>query len=239
MNIFTNEKIIKRNTQIARFSSLAGLVVLIGGMLVSFGKPELVSISFAALVAGFILSQIGIYFTNRWGRRPRPDELINQALKGLDSKYSIYHYITPTSHLLVGPAGVWVLMPRHQRGVITYSNGRWRQRGGGLMQSYLRLFAQEGLGRPDLEIPAEIGTLKKYLASKLPEGEVPEIQAALVFFNDKADIQIEEDAAPMAPTLMVGKLKDFIRKNAKNKPISIDRAVAIQQALPGGVESQI
>lgn len=237
MNIYTNEKIIKRNTQIARYSSMGGLVVLILGMVVSFGKPELVSVSFGALLIGFILSQVGIFYTNRWGRRPRPDELLNKALKGLDGRYSVYHYLTPVAHLLVGPSGVWVLLVRHQRGEITFAKGRWKQRGGGFMQTYLRLFAQEGLGRPDLEIPAEIESAQKYLREKLGEGELPDIQAALVFFNDKAELKFDNEA-PSAPTLMVGDLKDFIRKTAKGKPISAERAAAIQGSLPQGEVTQ-
>ena len=59
--------------------------------------------------------------------------------------------LPPTAHLLVGPVGVWVLMPRHQAGRITYdeNKNRWRQKGGNF---YLKIFAQENLGRPDLEI---------------------------------------------------------------------------------------
>lgn len=233
MRIITNEPLIRRNRRIAQIASLSGLSVLIGGMIISFGKPELINLAFAALIIGFILSQIGIYYTNRWGRRPRPDEMLNQALKGLDDKYAIYHYTTPVSHLLVGPAGLWVLLPRHQRGTITFRNGRWRQSGGGLLLAYLRLFAQEGLGRPDLEIRSETENLKTFIKKRLPENDVPPVQAALVFTDDRVDIQISEEDNPLAPTLHLSKLKEFIRKTAKSKPISLDKAARIQQILDG------
>jgi hypothetical protein len=231
MNIFTNEALIKRNTRVAQIASLTGLVVLIGGMIVSFTRQELVNIAFAALLVGFVLSQVGIYYTNRWGRRPRPDELLNTALKGLDGKYAIYHYLTPASHVLVGPAGVWVLMARHQRGMITYEKGRWRQRGGGPLQAYLRMFAQEGLGRPDLEILNEIEALQKHLNKKLPEGSAPAVQSALIFTNPNVDLRINEEEVPTAPTMILGDLKEFIRKSAKNKGLSQTKATEIQQAL--------
>ena len=235
MNIATNDKLVKRNRRIAQIASISGLVVLIGGMVISFQRQDLLNISFASLIAGFVLSQIGIYFTNRWGRSPRPDELLNQALKGLDGKYALYHYLTPVSHLLVGPAGVWILMPRHQRGTISLYKGRWRHSGGGFVQAYLKLFGQESIGRPDLEIQNDIGNLNKFLEKNRPEGtegnSLPEIHAALVFTNDQVNIQIGDDETPPAPTLQLNKLKEFIRKTAKNSPLSLAKVDQIQQII--------
>ncbi|MBU0511973.1 MAG: hypothetical protein KKD28_13985 [Chloroflexi bacterium] len=228
MNIVKNERTIKRNSRIGQIVTIAALAILGGGMYITFTKPEMINISITALLAGFLLSQIGIYFTNRWGRKPRPDDLLDQALKGLDKNYTIYHYHTPASHVLVGPAGVWTLIPKHQRGTVTYSKNRWRQKGGGVFLAYLKIFAQEGIGRPDLELESEVDALKRYLAKKLPDLELPPIQAALVFTHPEADIQVDE--AP-APTLPMKKLKDFIRKSAKGKPISSETVQAIQDVL--------
>lgn len=227
MEISTNDRLIKRNARIGQITSITGLVVLAGGMFISFTRPEMFSISLVALLVGFGLSQIGIYFGNRWGRRPRPDEVLNAALKGLDGRYSLYHYTTPSSHLLVGPAGVWVLMPRHQAGTITYDEGkkRWKQKGGNL---YLKIFAQENLGRPDLEVGSEIHAVASALEKQLGEGKIPDVQAALVMTNEKCEV--DADNAP-APTLEVKKLKDFIRKTAKSKPISLDLVKEIQSSF--------
>ena len=228
MEIFTNEPLIRRNARIGQISSIAGLVVLGGGMYISFANPQLFNISMIALLLGFALSQVGIYFGNRWSRRPRPDEVLNQALKGLDGRFNLYHYRTATGHLLVGPAGIWVLMPRSIRGTILYdeAKNRWRQKGGNL---YLKIFAQEGLGRPDLEIGGEVDAVTRYLKKLLPEREFPQIQAALIFTNEKTEV--EADNAPI-PTLQARKLKELIRKTAKGNPISLDLVKEIQQALP-------
>jgi hypothetical protein len=205
--------------------------VLAGGMFVSFQYPEQANWSFLALLLGFVLSQVGIYYSNRYSRKPRPDELIDQALKGMDKKYALYHYLTPATHLLVGPSGLWVLLPYYQRGTITFSKGRWRQQGGGLLYQYLKLFAQEGLGRPDMDVANQTNALKSYLQKRLPEESLPEIQAALVFTNPKAQIAIPEDENPPAETVLLKDLKELIRKSGKSKTISQDKVKLIQDAL--------
>ena len=106
MKIIKNEKLIARNGKIGNWVSLAALAVLGIGMYISFTQPELFTISLVCLLVGFIMTQIGMYMGNRWGRSPRRDEKIDTGLKGLHSDFSIYHYTTPVSHVLVGPAGV-------------------------------------------------------------------------------------------------------------------------------------
>ncbi|HSQ27393.1 MAG TPA: hypothetical protein VLM80_09740 [Anaerolineales bacterium] len=228
MNIVRNDKTIKRNSRIAQFTMLGGLVVLAAGMFISFRYPEQFGISLGALMVGFLLSQVGIYFSNRWGRRPRPDELIDQALKGLDNKYSLYHYSTPVSHLLVGPAGIWILLPYYQRGKITFQNGRWKQKGG---NAYLKIFAQESLGRPEMEVAGEMDSLKAYFSKILPEDISPEINVAMIFTNAKAEIDIPEGEMPPAETIPIVKLKELVRKTSKAKGLSLEKVKVIQDAI--------
>lgn len=230
MRVIKNEKLIKRNATIGSVITILSLAILGGGMYITFTKPELLYISVLALLVGFILSQVGIFFTTRWGRKPRPDELLDQALKGLDKRYALYHYQSPTAHLLVGPAGIWTLIPKHQRGLITYEKNRWKQKGGGLMQKYLRVFAQEGIGRPDLEIESEVDRVGKYIRKTLPDLEQQSINAALVFFHPEVELDVED--AP-TPTLFSKKLKEHFRNKAKSNPLSPEIYEAIQEHLGG------
>ena len=229
MKIVKNEKLIKRNSKIGQYTSLGALVVLGIGMYISFTRSELFVWALAALLVGFTLTQIGMYFGNRWGRSPRPDEKLDAGLKGLPRGFVIYHWTTPVAHLLVGPAGIWVLMPYHQRGQVTYRKNRWKMSGGGFLQNYMRLFGQEGLGRPDLEAEAEINSLRKSLAAEMEDGEIPEINAALVFTADGIDIDAED--APM-PALTLKRLKEFMRNKAKEKPISATELEKVKAVLP-------
>ncbi|HZM21754.1 MAG TPA: hypothetical protein VFC02_08420, partial [Anaerolineales bacterium] len=142
MKIIKNEQRIKRNAQIGSWISLAAMAVLGLGMYISFTRTELITLSLTALIIGFTLTQVGMYLGNKYGRSPRPDEKLDAGLKGLPNDYVMYHYTTPVSHLLVGPAGAWVILPYHQPGQVTFKKNRWRLSGGGFLQSYMRIFGQ-------------------------------------------------------------------------------------------------
>ena len=230
MRIVKNEKLIKRNARIGQYTSFAALAVLGVGMYISVQRQDLFVYAVVSLILGFAMTQIGMYFSNRWGRSPRPDEQLDAALKGLPGDTSLFHYTTPVPHLLVGPAGVWILQTYHQRGKVAYSRNRWRLSGGGFMQAYMSVFGQEGIGRPDVDISTEVNSLKKYLAKQLDEQEIPEIQAALVFTNEAAEIDAAD--APM-PALKAKQLKDFVRQKAKERPIGTMQMQKVLSALDG------
>ena len=229
MKIIKNEKLIKRYGTIGSWLSLAALVVLGLGMYISFTRQELFAYSLIALVLGFTLTQIGMYLGNKFGRSPRPDEKLDAGLKGLQNEFVIYHYTAPPSHLLVGPAGVWIIMPYHQRGQVTFKKNRWRLSGGGFLQSYMRLFGQESLGRPEIEVEGEIRSLKKYLLKHMDESEIPGIDALMVFTSDT--IEIAADDAPIR-ALKLKQVKEFMRQKGKEKKISQMQLAAIKAALP-------
>jgi hypothetical protein len=230
MKVVTNSKLIKRNAKIGQFTSIGALVVLGIGLFISFKLPDKFVYSLAALLLGFFMSQIGMYYGNRWGRSPRPDELIDKGLKGLGRDYSVYHYVTAVPHLLVGPAGIWTLMPYYQSGTIVYDRKRWKSKGGGFIQSYLRLFGQENMGRPEVESGAEIESLKRYLTRLLPEGsEIPQIRSLLLFTSPKAELKVEN--APL-PAITPKELKDFMRERSKEEAISETTLDILLRALP-------
>jgi hypothetical protein len=70
MNIYIDQKLVKRNSRIGQGFMLGGLVILGAGMYISFQYEELFNWSLLALIAGFLASQVGIYYSNRWGRYP-------------------------------------------------------------------------------------------------------------------------------------------------------------------------
>jgi len=238
MYTFTNETHIKRFARIGQFASISGLLLLGGGLFISFRQPDQVAFSLGALLLGFGVSQIGIYLGNRYARFPRPDQALGKALKGLDRNYTLYNFVSPAAHLLIGPAGIWILLAKPQRGQVTYSNGRWRQKGGFVL-NYLKIFAQEGIGRPDIEVEAEVEGFKKFLAKEIPGKEFPDPQVALVFINEQAEIDAPD--APN-PTLTLKELKNFIRNETKGQKYRLnpEQMQAIKEVLeaPWDVEEE-
>jgi hypothetical protein len=104
--------------------------------------------------------------------------------------------------------------------------------GGGFMQSYMRIFGQENLGRPDIEIENETDSLQRFLAKHMEEeSQTPEIKSLIVFTNDAVEINAEDTPVP---AMKLKQVKDFIRQKAKEKPISALQLAAVKGALPEG-----
>lgn len=220
MKIIANEKLIKRNNRLGQIASIGSLVVLAVGMFYSFKDTQgtYMTLTFSALVLGFIMFQVGNYFLNRWGKSPRPDELLSQALKGLDDKYSLYHYSTEIAHLLVGPAGIIALLPYPQVGKIYFDANKkqWKQSGGNF---FMKVFAQESLGRPANEADYAKQQLEKYLLKIGVGADQAKASSLLVFTNEKA--VIEGEGSP-TPYVTLEKFKDYIRKQAKTENLDAD-----------------
>jgi hypothetical protein len=225
MRIISDTKKIDRNRKIGLYTLFGSLITWVIGLVLSF--QNVIGYAYAALLAGLILSQIGFYYGNRWGRTPRIDERLTQGLKGLDDRYTLYHYRGPVPHILTGPSGVWVLVPQYQEGTIVYEKERFRQQGVGVFK---RLFAQEGLGRPDLEAQGYQQDMVKFLKKQLPEDKaMPEVQPLIVFINPKASVQTTDSPIP---ALHVDKLKDFIRRKLKVQSVSMNIIGEVEEVLP-------
>ena len=122
-----------------------------------------------------------------------------------------------------------MLLPYHQRGKVEFRNDRWRLSGGGALQTYMRIFGQEGLGRPDADAKTEINLLQKFLARKLDAADVPEVKALIVFTNDEVELDVDE--LPI-PAMKLKKLKEFMRLNSKNRALSADQIEEELQQSP-------
>jgi hypothetical protein len=225
MKIIANEKLIKRNNRIGQITSIGSLVVLAVGMFYSFKDSQgtYMTFTFTTLILGFILFQVGNFYLNRFGKSPRPDELISQSLKGLDDHYSLYHYTTDVSHLLVGPAGVYSILPYGQEGTLYYDANKkqWRQKGGNF---FMKVFGQEGMGRPVGEAEIAREELERYLLKVGVGKEKVTGSPVLLFTNERATIEGEGSPVPYTTS---EKFKDFIRRKAKEADFDAEPVIEL------------
>jgi hypothetical protein len=209
MRTFRNDQFIQKRATIGRYVSLFGLGVLVLGLVICFTAPEFIGISYATLIVGFIASQIGTYYGNRYARLDRPDEVLSKALKGFDDRYALYQYTTPAGNVLVTPNACYVFAVKMQSGPIVYRNGKWQHDVG--WKRLFKALAQEGLGNPITDVETETNALKRYLDKHLPGVEVP-LQSVIIFGHDRARLDVNESPVP---AMHVKKLKDWLRGAGK------------------------
>ncbi len=231
MNIIRNDKLIKRNKTIGQICTYGSLIILIIGLVFAFGGDiSRILWSYAALIVGFILSQIGMYFTNRFGRNPRFDEIFATAFEKLRSDYTFYVYSSPVPMLLIGPCHIWVPIPVTASGKISYVNGKWKQEGGNFM---MKVFGQEGLGKPDREALADEEAIRSYLASKgIPEESQPPINHVLVVLMKNTKVG-DVSEAPI-PVVELPEIKRYIRRVDREScetPLSEEQIEQLNAAL--------
>jgi len=232
MKIIRNEKLIKRNAKISQYVLYAALITLVLGIYFTLTKsdPEEIGLAYLFLIPSYILVQISITMGNVWSRSPRPDEVVANSLKGLDNQYSLYIYSTAIPHLLIGPAGIWAIKAYHQSGKIYLHEKKkvLKQKGGG--NFFTKFFANESIGNVAKESVVTSEKLEKYF-NKHDISDHPTINVANVFISD--DIAIDVDSAEYPEVLLTAdKLKDFIRKTAKQ--VNVEAAVIdeIVEKLP-------
>ena len=94
----------------------------------------------------------------------------------------------------------------------------------------MKIFGQEGIGRPDLEADAAIEAVKKYFAEKEIDFPADAIHPVLVFINPKSEI--DPEARFRYDTIPLDKIKDLIRKYAKENRFSPEFIDEVTDKLP-------
>jgi hypothetical protein len=210
MRVTTNSKLIKRRAKFGTYASLGGIAILAGGMIASF-RPNTVWLSLIALVAGFVLAQYGNYNLRRWGRSPRPDQILEESLKGFDDKYHYYAWSLAAPYVLLTPHGLYSFITRDQNGEVTVNGANWKTKFS--LGRALLMFSQEGLGNPTQEAQAHAAKLQDWIRAKLPDVPVS-VQPAIVFIDPRAQLQVNE---PVVPVLDPKSIKKWLRGAGKGE----------------------
>jgi hypothetical protein len=206
-------KLKKRATQV----SLVGFLFLAGGFILLFMVDQLGSrvylYQLLALFAGFALTQYGLYLQHRYSFSPRPDEVLDDAVKSVARDGIMYHYMLPAPQVLLTPAGPIVFALKYQTGVIRAEGDKWSQKGLGIS----RFFGQQGLGNPTRDAEKMVKGLAGYISRQAPDIEEVPIGAMIVFTSKNRD---ELDVAgSRIPAMHYSKVKGFLKQQGKGPPL--------------------
>ena len=230
MKISINDNLIRRNKLISQIMLYMAIGLIVLGLILSFTNINNANVflSYLVLLPAYIFMQINVFMANKWGKNPRLDQIITNSLKGLDNSYNVYHYTTGVSHLLVGPAGIWIIKPYHQYGTISYDEQKkkYKQKGGGNFLS--KFFALDAVPDIERETKIQLADLEKYM-DKIGVKHYPKPIVANVFYKKEASLQTQN--APHL-SLRIEKLKDVIRQNAKRNPVDSNSLDKIKEYLP-------
>jgi len=211
MRRIRNDRLIRRNSILGRGLLFGGLGILAAGFLVSLASPGVVLPFLVVAVTGMLTSQLGIALMSRWSRGPRLDELLDAGLKGLDDRYAVVHYALGAPHALLGPSGVFALIPVVEDGTVRESNGRWTRSlpRRGLLRPARTDSLSDLAGRGRRQVSSLVRSIGK------TTGETGEVtaRAVLVFLSARAEIESPGSTEP--PAVHIKKLKEWVRRQPK------------------------
>lgn len=212
MRVVTNKDFIKKRIRFTQRGSLIGLGLLVVSFVLSMTERNIL-FAWGLLLAGSIIAMSAARLGNRYVRPPRPDEVLDKLLKGLDNKYVLYHYYHPAEHLLQTPSGLIAIQAQEQRGKITVRNRHWRH---GPFWQRLRVLAGEmGLGNPARRLRSILAAISRGAQGvEGKDGAIP-VEGIIVFYKGKVELDVQD---PEFPVVGVEDLKETIRQMAEAHP---------------------
>lgn len=229
MQIVRHAQYIKDQKRRGRWLALVGFILLSGSLFVAW-YPSLLIAAYVAMLAGFVMFNMGMQGIGKWSRDPRNDQLIDHRLKGLSDRNTVIHYAKPggkvVEHLLVYPGGVMVLTAKELDGKITQRRQSWRKAGGAIRRMFS--FSGPQLGNPSFETENAIKRVEGFLAENQLEADV---NGAVVFVHPKAELEIQE---PDFPVLHGEELEEFVREQPADPTFTEDERARVVELLSAG-----
>lgn len=209
MKVFINRQKINRRAQLSNLASVGGLVLLLASVVVPLFLPAWANTAYIFMIVGMGMSMVGIYFANRWVRKPRPEESLAKALKSLDDQYRLYHYPSlPCDHLLLAPNGLVVLDTINLAGKFSYQQGQWKEAMN--IGRALRYIVEERVGNPIQSAKQVEGELKELFIKEFGADVSVPIKPVVVFTHPAINLEIKD---PPIPICKVDKLKKQVTMN--------------------------
>jgi hypothetical protein len=196
MKVIIDRERLRRRATASHVASLGGLAIILGAVVLSMSRPEWATATAILIFVGFVVSSVGIYFANRWVRKPRPEDTLSLALKGLADPSRIYHYLLPADHVLLMPSGVVVIETVNLEGRFTYDKGRWKQNM--TLGRAVRFFVEETLGDPTARARADAQRISQLLDTHLSsDGPAVPVNAVVLFVHPNSEVVADSPPVPV------------------------------------------
>jgi hypothetical protein len=217
MNVATNEAYLKSQKRRAFIIQAVGMGLVFLSFLLSFvyiQVPVLIFVAYPALLVGWPLWLWGRGASRRWATAAKVDEAVNAELKGLNSKYALFHQVvlgkTVLDHVLISPDGVLVVEMKEGGGAVTARPGkegedRWSSKLG--IIDRIARWGDELLGNPTVELDTKIAALRDWVTAQgLIPGTLP-VAGAVAFYNPATALHIESSKYDV---LRLPELKEYV-----------------------------
>ncbi len=197
MRIVINSQLATRNRQWANYLFLLTFLLLIGGFIfVNIGlftgqEPtgELVILQALVLPFALVMTLVSIRMTNLWARPPRPEQVIEANLKGLNKRSVLYHYHhIPTRHLLICPQGVFAITTRWHDGTFSVKGDQWRSKAN-VLSRFFSTLRMDGIGNPTREAKQAAQHAQALLSPHAPDVVV---QPLILMLSNRVKVVEEE-----------------------------------------------
>lgn len=196
MKIFINRQKVNTRARLSNLASIGGLILLLASVVVPLVIPSWSGVAYVLLIAGLGVAMIGIYFANRWVRKPRPEDSLSKALKSFDDHYRIYHYShLPCDHVILTPTGIVILEVYNIAGSFSYHQGHWKE--AMTVGRALRYIVEERVSNPVVLMQHLEVKLKERLEKELEPGLSIPIKSIVVFTHPVVDLQVKGSPIPI------------------------------------------
>jgi hypothetical protein len=196
MKVIIDRERLRRRATASHVASLGGLAIILGAVVLSMSRPQWATLTTVLVFVGFVVSSVGIYFANRWVKKPRPEDTLALALKGLADVCRIYHYLLPADHVLLTPSGVVVIETVNLEGRFVYRDGKWKQQM--TPGRALRFFVEETLGDPTARAREDAQGMSQLLDAHLSsDGPAVPVNAVVLFVHPNSEVIADSPPIPV------------------------------------------
>ena len=196
MRVVINEAQIERNRKISHILFFVSLAGMGAGFFLTWTRPaESTSISCIILPILLFMTLMSVRMANTWIREPRPVNVLADALKGLGQKYTLFHYLLPAPHVLIGPEGVFTITTVWQDRAYRVNGKKWYG-DSGLLRRLNGFMRQDLIGNPFQDAQFHARQVQRLIDKIAPDSGVV-VQPLVVFIHPRASVEIEDPLFPV------------------------------------------